>query len=134
MSPIERVKQRTQNDECVLLLSRTLGFRWYLNRIENLMLSIFIEHPDPADPFRIVGDQEVYDMVFRSLRQCELNMIEIKKMFKPPKPEGVDAHKQCGCWNDDDCGGKWWCGEDSLCHPPPRPDEVASSLESLRSS
>ena len=105
-------------------LSKILGFRWYLNRIENLFFSIYAEHPCESsqnDPqYRDPAFADVHAGVWDILRNCERQMIELKKQFAPPKPPASSA-RDCGCWDDNDCFDDWVC-RDGFCRPRP-PDD-----------
>jgi hypothetical protein len=113
-----RVK-KTFNGEQYSAFSKIMGIRWYVNRIENLLLSVVAEHPgrDPAGKLTDYKYQEVYDGIWQILGQCEKDIIETKKRFAPPKPK--KPKNDCGCWTDADCFSDWVCDQKTgFCRPP----------------
>jgi hypothetical protein len=106
--------------ECWYMLSKITAFRWHVNRIENLLLSIYAEHPDQNDPYK-----GIYDSIWEALKGCEDAIIEAKKKHGPLRPPDSEVRKDCGCWKDEDCGTGWWCNKDTgLCEPDPRDPQL----------
>jgi hypothetical protein len=113
-----RTKDRV-NGEPWNSIAKIAGFRWYVNRIENLLLAIYAEHPDVADPSNPAHD--LYRKIWGVLGTCEKNLIDIKMQYKPPKPAVPQAGCEMGgCFDDNDCFDDWVC-RDGYCRP--RQDE-----------
>ena len=123
-----RTSDRLKNVEWWYPISKIMGFRWYMNRIENLLLSICVEHPDEADPWRRkkykTKDKEVYTRIWQVLAKCEADILTIKKIHKPLPPPNKKKNlpRGSGCYCHEDCGPGWHCDyEDWLCKPGPPP-------------
>jgi hypothetical protein len=116
---IIRTKQRVKG-ECWYGLSKLAAFRWYMNRIENLLLSIYAEHPDQKDPNLVKDEKDIYTSIWEVLKHCETDIINIKTLHKASRPPGLRTLNDCGCWTDDDCGTGWWCNRKTgMCEPDP---------------
>lgn len=103
-------------------ISKVMSIRWYINRLENTLLSIVAEHPDVGDPFRkksFAGvDADIYTRIWNALATCEAQLIKIKKIHHPPVPLHMKPPPNSGCYCDDDCPSGWHCNQDTwLCEP-----------------
>jgi len=114
---IIRTKARVEG-ECWYGLSKIAGFRWYMNRIENLLLSIYAEHPDQGDPNRVRDGKDIYASIWEVLKDCETEIINVKKCYRSRRPPGNTMGRNCGCWDDNDCAPGWHCNPNTaLCEP-----------------
>lgn len=127
-----RTKARV-NQESWYPISKIVGIRWYLNKLENLMLSILAEHPDLQDPHRVKSfnkrEDDVYARMWNALAKCEAELIRIKKIHRPAPPSDRQSSADGGCWCDDDCGPGFRCNPKTwMCEPGERQPDVDQDL------
>jgi len=129
------MKTITRENEPWRSLSKILAFRWHVNTIENLLMSLYAEHPVSGfDRYRDERYTEFYTEIWKEISRFEEQLRVIKRKHLKPGPEvrlpGSVNPLDCGCSDDNDCFDDWWCDEDDwLCHPPPKPGDDGS-LES----
>ncbi len=117
----KRTKQRVDTPN-FYPITRIMGIRWYMNRLENALWSIAAEHPDKADPYRVVlyagKKQDIYTRMWNALATCEAQLLKIKKIHHPPLPPNMKPPKKAGCYCNDDCPPGWHCNQDTWrCEP-----------------
>jgi hypothetical protein len=109
----KRTRERAKG-EPYASLSKINGIRWHVNRIENLLLSIYAEHPIEDDP-----KKGIYTLIWQALKNCETEIINAKKSYSF-RPSGKTMDNDCSCWDNNDCAPGWWCNRNTgMCEPDP---------------
>lgn len=127
MSTKRTYMEITKEEEPWASLSKILAFRFHLNRIENMLISIYAEHAVcRREDFEDPNYTKVYAEIWDEIGDFEKRIVRIKRRYKKAKPEDVTLEagvreEERGCWKDEDCWGDWWCNPDTwTCMPPPR--------------
>lgn len=131
-NPHLRTKKRLTADYWYPI-SKIMGIRWYMNKLENTLLSIVAEHPDVHDPYREKSfrnnSEDIYTRVWNALARCEAEIVKIKKIHKPRRPANYRPDGKGGCWCDDDCGSGFYCNTATwMCEPGNQPPDPGQDL------
>ena len=109
----KRINKSKVNQRNWYPIAKIMGIRWYMNRLEMLLLSIVAEHPDMNDPDRVKRwqkkDEDIYNRIWNALATCEAQIIKIKKIHKPLPLKYAHVVPGGGCTCDSDCASGWRC-------------------------